>query len=560
MRYCFFVFLGSLGLNAQDFKTTDFESPLKIDILPSGTFGELRSNHFHAGLDIRTQQKTGFPIYAPYDGFVSRIKVSSYGYGKALYIDHPDGTTTVYGHLESYNGKIGEYVRKVHYDEKNFEIEMFPKKNELTVMKGDIIGFTGNSGGSGGPHLHYEFRDTRTQKIVNPLTRGMDVFIKDSKAPLVNSITAYAIDNNAVVNQSHVPIQLTFKKNGNVLVADPVKAKGLVGFGVNSFDESDQNYAKNGLYNVQASLNGELVYSYVFDTFSFNESRYVNALIDYETYIKTNQRIQKLFSQKPYPLSVLRTFKDNGVINVKPGESYVYKVVLSDYHKNETILHIPIEYSPSESKVPSTNESNKVFINSDKEYIFEQSQFMIEFPANVFYNDFYLNLFVEEEALHLHENTVPIHKNIVITLETKDMKNINYDKAFIGKIDTNKVEYYTTRKKGTKLSIRTRNFGVYKLMEDVEAPIIDKPSFSEGDWLSNAERIEFQVKDALTGIESISGFINDQWVLFDYDYKTNKIVHLFSDGIVSSGRNEVTIIVKDKVGNESKFQTYFHIK
>ena len=559
MRYLYLMLLCGLSLQAQVDKGNSFDSPLRIDIIPSGTFGELRNNHFHAGLDIRTQQKTGFPIYAPFDGYVSRIKVSSFGYGKALYIDHPNGITTVYGHLEAYNGDIAAFVKKRHYNEQSFEIEIFSKKNELPVKKGDIIGFSGNSGGSGGPHLHYEFRDTKTQQIINPLGYGMEAFITDTKVPIVNSITVYAIGEGALANQLKVPTQLNYKKKGNELFVAPIKAKGLIGFGVNSHDESDFNYAKNGLYSVEASLNGEVIYNYIFDTFSFAEARYVNALIDYSIYTKTNQRIQKIFAEKPFPLSVLKKVTNKGLIDVKPGESYSYKIVLSDFYKNETIIHIPIEYSSLEGK-SNSKENAGIFIDSGKEYIFEKENFVVEFPVGVFYNDFYLNISADDKQLSLHDNTVPIHKNIKITFDAKGVSGINNDRAFLGRISEGKTVYYTTQKKGSKFIIRTRDFGVYRLVNDFEVPIIYEPSFSEGEWLTNRDRIEFYVKDDLSGIESITGFINEKWVLFDYDYKTNKIVHLFEDGIVTSGRNELSIVVKDRVGNEAIFQTHFYIK
>lgn len=559
MRYLYFMLLCGLSLTAQVNIESSFDSPLRIDIIPSGTFGELRNNHFHAGLDIRTQQKTGFPIYAPFDGYVSRIKVSSFGYGKALYINHPNGITTVYGHLEAYNGNIATYVKERHYNEQSFEIEIYPKKSELKVKKGDVIGFTGNSGGSGGPHLHYEFRDTKTQQILNPLEHGMSVFVKDTKAPVVSSVTVYAIGEGALVNQTAIPNQLTYKKRGSDLFVDPIKAKGLIGFGVNSYDESDFNYAKNGLYSIEAFLNGELIYAYVADVFSFSETRYVNAVIDYSNYTKTNQRVQKLFMEKSFPLSIIKKNRNNGLVDVKAGESYNYKIVLSDFHKNQTTIHIPIEYSPLDSKY-GPKENVGIFIDSEKEYIFEKDNFTVEFPSGVFYNDFYLSMSSDERRLSLHDDSIPIHKNIAITFDAKDVSDVNFDKAFLGRISKGKVEYYTTRKKGNKFSIRTRQFGDYTLIDDLEVPVIYKPSFSEGELLTNDNSIEFYIKDDLSGIESVAGFINGKWALFDYDYKTNKIVHLFKDGIVSSGKNEVSIIVKDKVGNEAKFQTHFFIK
>lgn len=560
MRLCSLLLLLGLNAFAQSGNTEKYRSPLDIEIFPSGTFGELRGNHFHSGLDIRTQQKIGFPVYAPADGTVSRIKVSTFGYGKALYIDHPDGKTTVYGHLSAYNGPIAEYVRKRHYAEKNFEIEMYPRKGDLSVKKGDIIAFTGNSGGSGGPHLHYEFRDTKTQKIINPFLEGMDRFVSDTKSPVVNSLTVYAVGKDAVVNQSVIPQQLSYTTKNGDLYFSPIKAKGAIGFGIDTHDVSDRNYGKNGLYQLEASLNGKTTFKYTFDAFAFSESRYVNALIDFENYVNTKKRVQKLFYEKTYPLSVLSVDKNKGQINVQPGESFTYKIVLSDFHGNKTTLYVPIEYSKSEAKNSKNIGDERYFINSSKDYIFEQENITVEFPQNVFYDDFYLDMKVQNNVLELHRAIVPIHKNITITFDVSKIKDIDLEKAFISRIVGSKKEYFTTRKNGTTFSIKTRDFGTYQIEEDRRAPEVSQPSFTAGKWLSDSKEISFVVKDDLSGIDTIYGTINGKWALFDYDYKTNKIVHLFADGVVSSGKNEVSLTVKDRIGNSTIFTTHFFMK
>lgn len=559
MRISFILLLISLQVWCQN--AIKYSSPLDIPIYPSGTFGELRGNHFHSGLDIRTQQKVGFPVYAPADGWVSRIKVSTYGYGKALYIDHPDGKTTVYGHLNAYSGAIAEFVKKRHYSEKKIEIEMFPQKGQLTVKKGDIIAYTGNSGGSGGPHLHYEFRNTRTQHIINPFLVGMDEKVKDTKAPTVNAVTVYAVGKNAAANAAEIPSQLSYTTKGGMLVTEKVKAKGTIGFGVDAYDTSDNNYGKNGLYKVEAFLNGKSKFAYQFDEFSFAESRYVNALIDYGVYDTKKQRVQKLFYEKKYPLSVLQSDSDQGLINVNPGENYNYKIVLSDFHGNTTEILIPIEYSKDEAKIKKTPPNESAYlIKSDREHVLKRGRVEVILPTGAFYNDFYLDFEVKNQVLTLHNTTVPIHKNITVNFDVSSIEGLNREKAFIGRKTAHRNEYFSTWKKGNLFSIKTRDFGEYKIMEDTEAPVIYKPSFSEGQWISTHEAIAFFIKDDLSGISEINGYINGRWALFDYDYKTHKIQHFFSDGVVQSGRNEVKIVAKDRIGNESVFETHFFIK
>src|SRR5690554_2261216 len=185
-----FILFGITAFSQKPIPVDYFDLPLQIPIELSGTFGELRNDHFHSGLDIKTLQKEGIAIYAPADGYVHRIKVSHFGYGKALYIQHPNGYSTVYAHLKDYAGAIQEYVKKEQYRQQSYEVEMFPGVDVLKVRKGDLIGYTGNTGSSGGPHLHYEIRDASSRPM-NPLLFGMD--IPDTRKPLINSVFVYPV-------------------------------------------------------------------------------------------------------------------------------------------------------------------------------------------------------------------------------------------------------------------------------------------------------------------------------------------------------------------------------
>ncbi|MBW3519432.1 M23 family metallopeptidase [Flavobacterium sp. NKUCC04_CG] len=558
----FFIFLLSTSwLFAQNYPKEQFSSPLKIEIIPSGTFGELRNNHFHAGLDIRTQQRIGLPVYAPADGTVSRIKVSTFGYGKALYINHAGGYTTVYGHLNAYNETIGDYVRRQQYKVEKFEVEMFSKAGELKVKKGEIIGFTGNTGGSGGPHLHFEFRDTKTEKIINPLQFGTAVKVKDTEAPTLNSLLVYPLTETALVNQSQKPIAvaLSKQKDGSYLAAK-VRAMGTIGFAVNTHDSSDNNHAKNGIYSIKTFLNGSVFYSFQFDTFAFDESRYVNALIDYERYNKTKQRFQKLFYRKPYGLSLINSYKNNGQLVIAPGTSFNYRIEISDFSGNKTVVHVPIDYVEESIVVKADKETSNLLIQTERDYIFEKENVTIEFPANVFYEDFYLRWDVVNNVLNLHDESVPLHKNINIKFDLSQIKDIDLEKAFIGRVSNGKNEYFSTRKNNKVFSIKTRDFGQYKIMEDKVAPRIYQPSFEAGAQLGSKSSIRFFVEDDLSGLDKINAYINDRWVLLDYDYKTNIVEHFLSDGVAVVGRNDIKIITTDRMGNTATFESHFFIK
>ena len=221
-------------------QTNYFIPPVKIPIVLSGNFGELRSNHFHAGLDIKTQGRTGIETFATASGYVSRIKVSHYGYGKALYIQHPNGMTTVYAHLEKFAPKIEAYLKAQQYKKESYTIELFPNKDQLVVNQGEIVGFTGNSGGSGGPHLHYEIRDA-AQKPMNPMQYGIE--IADSRKPLVNSIWLYPLSEDAQINGQMEPYRLKIKSNlNNTITTLPVEACGDIGVAISSVDQHDAAY------------------------------------------------------------------------------------------------------------------------------------------------------------------------------------------------------------------------------------------------------------------------------------------------------------------------------
>ena len=163
-----FLFFISVSMAQNSYPQDYFQSPLEIPLILSGTFAELRSNHFHSGLDIKTQQQSGLKVMAAASGFVSRIKVSHFGYGKALYITHPNGYTTVYAHLQNFNPEIDAYIKHRQYKNESYEIELFPKAGELLVNNGDIVAYSGNTGGSGGPHLHFEIRN-KQEHPMNPM-------------------------------------------------------------------------------------------------------------------------------------------------------------------------------------------------------------------------------------------------------------------------------------------------------------------------------------------------------------------------------------------------------
>lgn len=559
MKSYLFILLFSSFLFAQTQYPKDyFRSPLDIPMQLSGNFGELRPNHFHAGFDLKTNQKEGLNVYAVADGYVSRIKISTFGNGKTLYVTHANGYTSVYGHLQRATDSIESFIKKTHYKEQSFEIEMFLKPGELVVKKGQLIALSGNTGASEGPHLHFEFRDNITEYIINPMFFGFDKFMKDTKKPMLSGVYVYPLDDATTVNQSKRPLllNLILQKDGTY-TADQVLTNGKVGFGVNAFDYDDVSFNKNGVFKVQSFYNGVPNFGYQFGTYSFDDMRYVNALIDYSRYKKTQQRVQKLFMKNPFKFSIIKTDATNGVITAEPNLTALYRIEVSDFYGNTTTVSIPVKYDVQPAIIAKEPVLSKYLVKANNDSNFEKDNMSVFFPAGTFYEDFYLNFDVKNDTLFLHDDTVPAHTNFTISIEDKKFPEAQRDKLYIASVDNGKRSYNFTSRKDNVFTTKVKTLGKFALVLDTIPPVISIAKPIEGKWLSDKKSIQFTISDGLSGIKSYNGYLNGKWALFEYDNKTKKITHNFSDGIVAEGANELKLIVIDNLGNSTIFETRF---
>lgn len=559
MKFSFFSFLFTSILFAQtDYPKNYFCPPMDIPLQLSGNFGELRPNHFHAGFDMKTLQREGINVYAVADGYVSRIKISTFGNGKTIYIDHPNGYTSVYGHLQKTADPIESFIKKTHYKEQSFEIEMYFKPNEMPVKQGQLIAVSGNTGASEGPHLHFEFRDTKTEKIINPMFFGFDALLRDTKSPVVSNLYAYPLDSKTTVNNSQrpIPINLSLQKDGTYL-ADKVVANGKIGFGIIANDYDDVSFNKNGVFDVNLSCNGKSIFGYQFNTYSFDEMRYINAFIDYPLYKKTGQRIQKLFMITPYNLSIIKTDETNGVITVLPNLTSVCSLGVSDYYNNKTTIAIPVEYDLLSTIIEKEPIIANYVVKASKDCFFEKDKCSVFFPAGTFYDDFDLNFDVKDNVITVHEDIIPAHTSFTISIENGSFSEEQKAKVFIGRVSGGKVSYNTTRQKDNVYETKVRTLGQYKLAVDTIAPVIKIAKSIEGKKLDTQKLLRVSISDNLSGIKSYNGYLNGKWILMEYDNKTGLLTHDFSDGIVAEGDNELKVTVVDNVGNSSIFETHF---
>ena len=537
-----------------------FSVPLDINLILSGSFAELRTNHFHSGLDIKTQGKEGFQTYASAGGYVSRIKISRYGYGKALYIKHPNGYTTVYAHLQKFSPVIEAYVKKKQYQKEAFEIELFPKAGTLKVLDKQLIAFTGNTGGSGGPHLHFEIRDQQ-QRPINPLMFGFD--IKDTTPPVIYGLFGYPLSENSHIggNTKRVEIRIIKQKDGTYK-SEPINAYGEIGFGIISTDRQDLASNKNGVNNIQTLYNGQKSLEVNLNRFSFDETKHLNRYVDYEFLYGNKKRIQKLFIEKNNPLSILKAFTNRGALKIKNDTSSTYKVIVSDFKGNKSELNIPIIGVCQQLPDPISRNAKLKHISATKETVLQKENVSVQILKNTFYEDVHIQFEVSNDTLKLHTALIPLQKSMTIDFDISKYKEEDKTRLFIGSVSRygNKLYYSPTKKRGNTLSTRTKYLGSYSLGIDSENPEIRAINFKNKSWISNNKYLKVKINDKVSGIKNYRATLNERWILMEYDTKTQLLTYDFEDQTITETENNFKIIVTDNVGNSSTFESIFYRK
>jgi hypothetical protein len=561
-KIIFLFFLASITSFAQNNYPSDyFRSPLDIPLRLAGTFGELRNNHFHAGIDIKTNRRTGLPVYATADGYISRIKVAIWGYGKVIYINHSNGFTTVYAHLNKFGNGIQEYVKSIQYEKKSYETgNIFLKENQIKVTKGQIIGYSGRTGGFVEPHLHYEIRNTKTEKIINPLLLGIK--IQDSIAPKIKKLIAYPMDSDSRINRSLKNQSLSIKKDSlNNYIANRLSASGKIGFGVNVYDLLGKELNKNGIYSLEMKINGIRHYYHDVETFSFSESKFINLLIDYEYYSKYKSRIQKTFREKENKLSIYKGLIEEGGITINEGLNYQVEIIAKDFIGNSSSLKIPVVGLKSESILNQERDTTAYKIVKKEFQKFSKNGVTIAFPKNTFYKDLFLNFSVNDRIATIHKPIIPLDKKFTITFDSIMYKKSEVNHIYIANMNNKKYPYYMdTRKKSDKIFTTTKTLGKYGLLIDNQIPKIYNSNFKDNDWMSRLRYLTIKISDSQSGIKSYEASIDNEWILMEYDVKKKKLSYDFRDKKLVGSKHIFKLVVSDNVGNTNTYKSTFYRK
>jgi len=481
--FLFFIFISLSVISVSGQSSFSLYKPLDIPLFLSGSFGELRSDHFHSGIDLRTRGATGKKVFAVADGYVSRIKIQTGGYGKSLYIAHPEGYTSVYAHLDDFNPALNEYIKDLQYKRKSHSIEVFPDKNKFRVEKGELIAFSGNTGSSAGPHLHFEIRETSAQTPVNVLLYS-NFNVLDKTKPLMQSFAVYPADSNSQVNSVNSPVYLPLEKisDGKYRVSGnkPIRIHGKAGFGIEAFDFLDGSSNRCGPYSIELRAGGRSVFVFVADKFDFHESRYINAHIDYAAYKLDKKRINLLFRKPNNSLSMYKNIYKEGILEFQPGEKTNLEVIVRDVAGNEAVLEFAVEdvgrNTLSSFMVP--DHAAKFGWNTVNRYA--TSSFEISIPRGALYEDVFFNYSADNvknafyPVIHyVHDSITPLHRQASVTVKA-DMIPVGLrDKTMIVKLGGNGMK--TSRGgtwNGDFITAGINEFGVYTLDVDTVPPVL----------------------------------------------------------------------------------------
>lgn len=542
-------------------------SPVNRDFTLSGTFGELRTNHFHAGLDIKSKNGViGDTVYAAAGGYISRIQVDAFGYGNAIFIDHPNGFTTVYGHLDRFAPLYQQYVREQQYKQEQFEVDLYPAPFQFPVSQLQEIGILGNTGHSYGPHLHFEIRHTDTQVPVNPLHFGYD--IPDQIPPVIQQLLAYQFDDAGQLIRTTV-LQPKWIGPGNYSLDNPYQASSYrVAFGVRAYDLQDGLTNQNGIYSLECMADHQPAFAFAMDEIPFQGTRYLNAHIDYPQKYYQNRFFHRCFPLEGNKLPIYFTGVDDGILHLNADLPRTVTINVADYNGNISTLNFAVTRNENGIFTPSLLPPFQLLAEPSQVSILTQPGIQVIWPLGSFYEKTPLQIStitptrkgVFSPLYELSPTDIPVHYFFDIAIEGSNVPLPLRNKAFIGRTENDgRVVNCGGIWVGTNLTSSARQMGKYGIMVDTIPPSIRPIHFSSS--MTHWRKMTFSIGDNISAREKANGltfsaYVDGQWILMSLDGKSGVLTHEFDQHILP-GEHELVLKVTDDRGNEALLQKSF---
>jgi hypothetical protein len=521
---------------------------MDIPMVLAGNFAELRNNHFHAGLDLKTQQREGIPIRSVADGYVSRIKVSPWGYGKVIYITHPNQTTTVYAHLQKFSGPIETFVKKEQYEAESYEIERFLTPEQLPVTQGMLIGLSGNTGSSAAPHLHFEIRDTPSADPLNPAALG--IRINDQTPPMIQQLWLYEPWKNLdQIKKRQIPIQLPQQGSW---IASEVRISGPSALGVAGFDRQDGAANRNGIYGYRVKLGDRVLYEKIHQRFSFSDDAKFNYLIDYPQYQKNRTMVRWLFAPDD---------QKQGWFTLAINQRDTLHLEVWDLNGNMTHGKIPVLGTVADRGISppwsdATAPQGHVTILPDQPWQYQSGNWQINIPQHAFFEKTALLVAEKKSGILIGNPQIPLAKSIGIRQSMDSIPEHRKPFASLMRITEKGGRVFVpTTRKDNELSTWTKILGHYQVGFDSIPPSIQPKNFVRQQKLPFFNFLTFKISDVGSGIQSYRGTINGKWMLLAYEPKKAQLTYDADHLVDAPGVYEIRLEVTDQVGNQSVFST-----
>ena len=539
-----------MALTAQEKSVNPFISPFDFPLLLSGNFGELRANHFHGGVDFKTQGVVGKPIRCIADGYISRVTVTPGGYGQAVYITHDNGYTSVHGHLHRFMAEVQQVVEAYQYEHETFAVDLKFEADRFPLKQGEVFALAGNEGYSFGPHLHMEIRKTDTEEYIDPLQFYTDL-LKDTTAPRATHVMLYPQAGKGVVNGSSK--KKVMPLNGQ---QGTVTAWGKIAAGIKAYDYMDGTSNNYGVRSVTLFVDSVEVFRSTVDGFLPDENRMINAWTDYEEYVIRNSWFMRSQILPGNTWRMLQADDEGGVVTINEERPYRFCYVLEDLYGNRHTYRFVVQ---GKEQTIEPLHKGKHFLKWNQGNVIQQPGMELVIPKGMLYEDVDLNCRVIADALdisfdyQLHDKPVPLHGGCPLVIGVR-----NYPVADMSK-------YYVARKyKGRKSSAggsfkdgymhtTIRELGTYSVAVDTVAPSVvplNKPQWKTGN-------IQFKIRDAETGIKDYKVFIDGKFVLFKFASKNATLSCMHPNRIKRGMKHRMEVIVTDYCGNVAREEYQF---